>query len=492
MRVRTLALRSAVALAVLVGLGGAAWVAKAWFDSRLPDSYSALDYGEVDYGGGPAHDHGQHAVSLETLRGPRAEPDFRTTLVARRTKVKLAAGRTFSAWTFNGQVPGPELRVKQGDVVEVTLVNEDIDDGVTIHWHGVDVPNAEDGVAGVTQDAVMPGGRHTYRFRADQVGTFWYHSHQVSSKQVRRGLYGAFVIEPKAQPGRRQLDLAAVAHDFSGRPAFGSYDGIQRQHVPAGTDVRLRIVNTNSSPERFDLAGTPFRVLAIDGTDLVKPTPVEEKRLVLGAGARYDVGFRMPQYAVRLAVDRSRTALVLEADPGDQQIRATEGTPEDFDPLGYGSPKPTLLTTTRDFDRTFELDIGKRIGFVNGRPGFQWSVNGKLFPDTPMYMVSRGDLVKMRVTNSSGTVHPMHLHGHHLLILSRDGKKNTGSPWWVDTLDVFPDEEYEVAFVADNPGVWMDHCHNLPHARDGLTMHVAYAGVTTPFRLGDGPDNHPE
>jgi FtsP/CotA-like multicopper oxidase with cupredoxin domain len=160
--------------------------------------------------------------------------------------------------------------------------------------------------------------------------------------------------------------------------------------------------------------------------------------------------------------------------------------------MGYGRPRATPLGSTERFDRTFELDIGKRIGFVKGRPGNHWSVNGKLFPDVPMYIVRRGDHVKMRITNSSGSVHPMHLHGHHALVLSRDGKPTTGSPWWVDTLNVHPDEEYEVAFLADNPGIWMDHCHNLPHARDGLTTHVAYEGVTTPFRLGDDAGNHPE
>ena len=477
-------------LALLVAVG---IVAKAWFDSRLPDSYSAMEFGQVDYGGGPPQDHAGHGLaSVETLRGPTAKPDFRTTLVAKKAEVRLATGRTFSGWTFNGQVPGPELRVRQGNVVEVTLVNQDVDEGVTIHWHGVDVPNAEDGVAGVTQNAVMPGERYTYRFRADQVGTFWYHSHQVSSKQVRRGLYGAFVIEPEARPRARQLDLTAIANDFSGRLAFGTYDGVQRRPVAPGTRVRLRLVNTNNTPEGFLLSGTPFRVVAIDGTDLNGPTPVENKLLVLGGGARYDIAFTMPRNSVRLGIDGTRTALVLEADPGDSQTRASTGVPEDFDPLGYGKPKPTLFDSATHFDRTFELDIGRRMGFINGRPGYHWAVNGKLFPETPMYMVRRGDLVKMRIVNNSGSLHPMHLHGHHLLVLSRDGVKNTGSPWWVDTLDVLADEEYEVAFRADNPGIWMDHCHNLPHARDGLTMHVAYEGVGTPFRLGDGPDNHPE
>ena len=119
-------------------------------------------------------------------------------------------------------------------------------------------------------------------------------------------------------------------------------------------------------------------------------------------------------------------------------------------------------------------------------------MNGKLYPHTPMYMVSVGDLIKLTIKNDSGSTHPMHLHGHHFLVLSRDGKPLTGSPWWVDTLNVREHETYEVGFRASNPGIWMFHCHNLPHARDGLTMHVMYGGVTTPYRVGDSVHNHPE
>jgi FtsP/CotA-like multicopper oxidase with cupredoxin domain len=482
--------RSLIGLVTLIVLGLVGWLGVSWYDSRLPSTYSAMELGLADYGGGPAEDHAAHPhVSLETLKGPRGKPDHRVTLVAKEAEIALASGRTIDAWTFNGQVPGPEIRVRQGDLVETTLVNEDIDEGVTIHWHGVDVPNAEDGVAGVTQNAVMPGERYVYRFRAEQLGTFWYHSHQVSSKQVRRGLYGGFVIEPR-KPTRGALDLAAIAHDFGGTTAIGRHDGVQRRPVPAETPVRLRLVNSNNSPERFILTGAPFRVVAIDGTDLNGPTPIEGRTLNLGGGARYDLAFVMPAGPVRLGVVGSSTALVL-GGPDDADL-PEPAVGDEFDPLGYGRPKPTLLRSTTQFDRTFVLDIGKRIGFIDGRPGYHWSINGKLHPKTPMYMVRRGDLVKMRIVNSSGALHPMHLHGHHVLVLSRDGKAATGSPWWVDTLNVLRDEEYEVAFRADNPGVWMDHCHNLQHAADGLTTHLAYEGVMTPFRIGDGPGNHPE
>ncbi len=103
-----------------------------------------------------------------------------------------------------------------------------------------------------------------------------------------------------------------------------------------------------------------------------------------------------------------------------------------------------------------------------------------------MFHVEEGDVVRMTITNDSGDVHPMHLHGHHAVVLSRNGEAASGSPWWVDSLNVADGDSYEIAFVADNPGIWMDHCHNLDHARDGLVAHLAYAGVTEPFRVGGG------
>ena len=115
-----------------------------------------------------------------------------------------------------------------------------------------------------------------------------------------------------------------------------------------------------------------------------------------------------------------------------------------------------------------------------------------MWPNVPMFMVAEGDVVRMTIDNHSGDVHPMHLHGHHAVVLSRDGVESTGSPWWFDSLDVKDGESYEVAFVADNPGVRMDHCHNLTHAAVGLVARLMYEGVTTPYRIGGDVANHPE
>jgi FtsP/CotA-like multicopper oxidase with cupredoxin domain len=102
-----------------------------------------------------------------------------------------------------------------------------------------------------------------------------------------------------------------------------------------------------------------------------------------------------------------------------------------------------------------------------------------------MYVVREGDVVRMRIDNASGDLHPMHLHGHHAVVLARDGVPATGSPWWVDSLDAQDGHTYDIAFVADNPGLWMDHCHNLAHPAEGLMAHLVYEGVTTPYRVGE-------
>ncbi len=162
-----------------------------------------------------------------------------------------------------------------------------------------------------------------------------------------------------------------------------------------------------------------------------------------------------------------------------------------MDLLSYG--KPAALSFDPDEpDRRFTYTIGRRPGFVDGIPGFHWTINGRHFPDVPMFMVATGDVVRMTLTNNSGQLHPMHLHGHHAVVLARDGVPATGSPWWIDSLDVADGESFEIAFVANNPGIWMDHCHNLQHAREGLVAHLMYEGVSTPYLVGGPAGNIPE
>lgn len=479
MRARIVTLLSI--LAMLTGLAFLGFLGWMWWESRLPGSYDVMDYGLVDLGGGP--DSSAAAFSVADEKGAAGTPDLRVTLTAAKAKVRLASGADVDAWTFDKIVPGPELRVRQGDLVEVTVANKDIAEGVTIHWHGLDVPNAEDGVAGVTQDAVLPGKTYTYRFRPEQVGTFWYHTHENASDGVKRGLYGTLVILPRG-PLPQKLDLTLPVHTFSGRTAIGLNDAVQRRAVKPGTAVRLRLINTNSAAMRIRLAGMQASVVAIDGAEIEPAQVAQGEDIEVGGGGRYDVAFQMPPGAASAEVVGSEAALVLSPDGTGEPPAG--GSRAVFDPASRAAAVPGAAT----FDRRFRLEIGQKPGFLDGRPGRYWSLNGKLYPRVPMFMVSQGDLVLIELINDSGSVHPMHLHGHHFTVLTRNGK--AVKPWSTDTLNMLGHERYEVSFRADNPGIWMLHCHNLPHAADGLTMHVMYDGVETPYRAGDAAHNHPE
>jgi len=456
-----------------------------WQRSLVPTTYDMAEMGYPDYGGGQVAGHvhrggagssGAGSISVAALTGPSTgDPEVAVTLTARKEK----SGR----YTLNGQTPGPEIRAKKGQLVQVTLVNDNVTDGVTLHWHGVDVPNAEDGVAGVTQDAVQPGHSYVYRFVAQDAGTFWYHSHQVSHEQVKNGLFGAFVVtEPVFSEG---IDEVVQVHTYDGRRTINGVAGESPLPARPGQVVRARVINTDAGPLRAWVTGAPYRVVAIDGRDVHGPTDISDKSVTVTAGGRVDLAFTMPSSAAA-RVDVGAGAAVVAGG-----TKATNEPTGVVDLLTYGT-KDAYGFDPAKANRKFDYRIGRKAGFLDGKPGLWWSINGHLFPDVPMFMVTTGDIVRMTISNSSGEVHPMHLHGHHAVVLSRNGVAATGSPWWFDSLDVGDGETYEIAFVADNPGIWVDHCHNLKHAADGLLAHLAYTDVYTPYKIGDVAGNKPE
>ncbi|MEV0675031.1 multicopper oxidase family protein [Actinosynnema sp. NPDC050436] len=462
--------------AVAVGAAGTGIGLVAW-----PGAVAA------DQGGGPGP-AARPAVSVADLRGADTPGPGGVrrehVLTARKATVRLDSGhldsgRDFDAWTFDGAVPGPPITANRGDLLVVKLVNHDVEEGVTLHWHGYDLPCGEDGAAGVTQEVVAPGGEFVHRFRADQVGTYWYHTHHASHVGVRRGLYGAFVVREREEPAGAQVDLTLPVHTFEGGVTVA---GGGEHTAPPGTPVRLRLINTDSDPRRFTLAGTPFRVVAVDGRDLEQPGEVGRVSLHLPAGGRYDLVFTMPATPVALAVDGG---VMVRLRPGADDASTkdadedTSGWPE-LDLLTYGTPIPVGLRTD-PADRHFTLVLDRGLAVVDGSPAYAQTVNGRGHPSIPDQLVTEGDTVRFTVVNRSRETHPWHLHGHPVLVLSRDGRPSTGSPLWVDTFDVRPGEVWEVAFRATNPGIWMNHCHNLPHVHEGMMLQLRYDGVTSPF-----------
>ena len=169
-------------LATIVILAPLAWL---WQSSLVGKSYSVMGMGTLDYGGGPVvgHDHGSTDRSITDLVVDDArKADVRVDLVAEQQNLTIG-GRSVPGYTLNGTSPGPTITAHQGELVEVHVRNASVKAGITLHWHGYDVPAAMDGVAGVTQDEVPIGSEFIYRFVANQVGTYWYHSHQVSMRR---------------------------------------------------------------------------------------------------------------------------------------------------------------------------------------------------------------------------------------------------------------------------------------------------------------------
>jgi FtsP/CotA-like multicopper oxidase with cupredoxin domain len=494
-----------VAVPVVATLSIVAPLAWLWQDSRVPAVYSVMQMGYLDYGMGAMADtsgggHGGHMqgqmgdhdmtpsrLVTDMIADPARPADVQVDLVARKQMLTVG-GRSIPGFTVNGSSPGPEIRAKQGQLIEVHLHNESVSDGVTLHWHGVDVPNAMDGVAGVTQDAVPVGGEFTYRFVADQAGTYWYHSHQVSNPQVAGGLLGSLVVLPKSGIAQ-QVDISAVAHTYAGvRTINGKAEDLR---VPAepGQRVRVRVTNTDNGPMQI-WTSAPYRLLATDGTDVHQPSDVSGRSVTLTAGGRADLEVAVPTDGTAVRVQLSKATAVIIGPP-DTSAPVSPQPASELDLLGYGTPAPLGFDPAHP-TRRFEYRIGRRPGFVKGRPGMWWSINGRLYPHVPMYVVREGDVVVMHIANHSGEVHPMHLHGHHEVVLARNGVAATGSPWWVDSLNVLPGETYDIAFVANNPGIWMDHCHNLKHAAQGMIAHLMYEGFDTPYRISGPADNQPE
>ena len=481
-RLLTVWLPVALAVAVLLPVG------VLWWSSLLPASASVMDMGEADYGSGAhaGHDHST-GTSLTTLVADPARPaDVSVDLRADTAALDLG-GRTVPGFTVNGTSPGPTIRARQGQLVEVRFRNGSVPGGVTLHWHGMTVPNAMDGVAGVTQDALAPGQSFSYRFVADRAGTYWYHSHQVSHEQVLGGLFGAVVVEP-ADAGQPVPEAVAIAHTYAGTRTVNGRTGDLRVSAEPGDRLRVRVVNTDNAALSV-WAGQPVLLAAVDGTDVNRPAPVEDRVITVAAGGRVDLLVTVPRDgAARIQLSKATAVLV-----GPAEASATEPPQPSarLDLLSYGAPADTGLDPSRA-NRRFAYVVTQQPGFVKGRPGVWWAINGRLYPNVPMFMVTSGDLVAMHIENRTSESHPMHLHGHRLLVTARDGVPATGSPWWTDSFDVLPGQAFDVLFAADNPGIWMDHCHNLEHARDGMVAHLSYAGITTPFRLGGPSGNEPE
>jgi FtsP/CotA-like multicopper oxidase with cupredoxin domain len=219
---------------------------------------------------------------------PRVEEGVKVfELMAMPVEWEVAPGQVVTAWAYNEQVPGPEIRVRQGDRVRVNLTNH-LTEPTTIHWHGVTVPNAMDGVPYVTQDPVMSGQTFTYEFTVvDRPGTYLYHSHFNSTEQVSRGLYGAFVVElAKAAwdvEYTQILNDGQLGYTISGK----GWPATAPLTAKDGQTVLLRLANVGQMLHPLHLHGYHFTVVGRDGSPSRRPYQADT--LVVAPGETYEV-----------------------------------------------------------------------------------------------------------------------------------------------------------------------------------------------------------
>jgi len=445
------------------------------------------------------------ALAIATPWTARADGVREIRIAATRGEASLVGGHPQTdVLGYDGMVPGPTLRLKQGQPVRIIVENK-LSQDTTVHWHGIRVPNAMDGVPGLTQPPIKPGESFAYAFTPPDAGTFWYHPHANSLEQLGRGLAGALVVEPpESYPADREIlwmigdwrlnSDAQIAGGF-GNPMDAGMSGRigntltingtlpNAEPVRAGERIRLRLVNTALARImglRFE--GHRPAVIAIDGQPC-DPHEPEGGRLLLGPAMRIDVVLDMigePGRRYRVIDDfyddlaYTLVHLAYGERPAERSTPLGEVAALAPNPL----PKPDLASAERH-----ELVLqggmmshmgGGMMGGMMGGPGnATWSINGMSMTGDgqadmpPLLTLRQGRSYLFTLRNETAWWHPMHLHGHSFLVVSRSGTPNPRREW-SDTVLVPPKQSVDIAFLADNPGSWMLHCHVMDHQMSGL------------------------
>lgn len=410
-------------------------------------------------------------------------------LVAAPGQWRLMPSYQTPVWAYNGQVPGPVIRLKLGDTLRVKLINN-LPEPTTIHWHGVRVPNAMDGVPGVNQEPVPPGDRFTYEFTPKDPGTFWFHPHLNSAEQVERGLHGVLVVEDPNEP-RYSQDLVWVMddwrltqdaridpkfvtrHDLAHDGRWGNYLTVNGTYQPAvivkpGERIRLRLVNVANGrvfvPVFEQL--TPL-VIAVDGMLVGEVLPL--RHFDLAAGNRLDLDITIPKtfagkkLALQDAFSRRRTHTLAYLQVADQEPVVTP----DFE-APYAHQFPQWLDAV-DVPVTHEYRLNGRRG---GPYGITWTIDGKAWPEADRQPFKAGQFVRLRFNNQSPRLHPMHIHGQFFKVITRNGQP-VNENLWRDTVLVGPRQALDIGMIPFDYGVWVNHCHILEHAEAGMMTSIA-------------------
>lgn len=403
-------------------------------------------------------------------------------LIAQKTTISLGQNSSFDVWSYNGQVPGPEIRITKGETIKINFTNN-LPQPTTIHFHGIRVPNAMDGVPGVTQEPIQPGEQFTYEFTPKDAGTFWYHPHVRGSEQVERGLYGVIVVEDSKEPTYDQDQVLVLddwrltengqlneqfntRHDLAHDGRWGNVITVNGQpnyelQAKAGERLRLRLVNTsNARVYKLDFGDLEAQGFAVDG--MLAKEPFTAQGFELAPGNRIDVDVFVPQlsrskpYVIRDTFTRqSNTLATITIDGNVDAVK-------DIQPPAATVFPDWTSDTKRIIDKEYRLNARR-----GGQFGIEWTINDKVYPDYDPITLKKGEYNVIRFTNESARLHPMHLHGQFFKVLARNGQQ-VDEPYLRDTVLIKSKETVDIGLMPLDEGVWASHCHALEHAEAGM------------------------
>ncbi|HYA17530.1 MAG TPA: multicopper oxidase family protein [Bryobacteraceae bacterium] len=418
--------------------------------------------------------------------GPRllAQQPADITLKISEIDLELAPGHTVRTLAYNGQVPGPLLRMTLGKKISVDVIN-DTREPEMVHWHGFQIPPEVDGAHEEGTPMVQGKDKRRYTFTPQPAGTRWYHAHAMAGTHLNRGTYsgqfGMAIIEPRDNPGRYDQEVPILLHEWD---AYFSTDmmndveyrtfSINGKMLGAGEPIRVkrgqrilfRILNSSATGNhRLALAGHTFSVVALDGNAIAKP--VEVPVLEMGPGERIDAIVEMKNPGIWILGeedDRQRfggAGIVVEyadATGGPKWIRPQ---PFVWDYLAFGgsnqSPEPAH-TVPLVFEPRYDGNL--------------WAINGKSWPKTDPFFVKPGVRNRLVFDNRCDMSHPVHLHRHTFELTKFAGRQTSGV--FKDVVLVPKRSIVEVDLMAAAPGPSLFHCHQQFHMDYGFMAVMQY------------------
>ncbi len=414
--------------------------------------------------------------------------------------LELAPGKTIKTTGYNGQVPGPALRLRERQPVNIEVVNDAGYDDL-VHWHGLYVPAVQDGATEEGSPIIPAGRSRVYSFTPKPTGTRWYHSHAMAMTDLTRSTYsgefGFLIVEPANDPGRYDREILLAARRWEGEwvslqdirkgpPPNNGLEVVYKSatlgarmlghdepvRVRQGERVLFRLLNASATMDvTLALPGHSFTVLALDGNPVPTQATVDVLRLDVAERADVIVEMNNPGVWVFGSTDDMDRAMgmgvVIEYEnrSGEPQWQAPAKADWDYAAFARSA---TAVAPDATIPLTFEKVPGGRGGYN------RWTINGKSWPDTnPLFTMQQGKRYRLVMHNNSGDRHPVHMHRHTFEVTKIGNAAISGL--MKDTLSMPRYSTAEIDVVADDPGPTFFHCHHQDHMDEGFAGLITYA-----------------